>query len=198
MGVAVTVIRTVCPADVRHARVTIRDHADEKRMRLDLRKLAEEGDDWDEHGYFAQMLTGVPHTVLDTSEHDGFLGMRSDTDASGVDAMLHMATCVRRKHSTEPLTRTRCVDRAIEELLELRGLLANAEDDGTSAFSEHVLEEVVDALFFLCVLVGPDGLRKTGADLLEMFSRKFAVNVHRADTGNKPHVYNLMESSDAH
>ena len=188
MGVAITIIRTVCPIEVRRARVVIRDHASRERLSLDISKMEKEGEDFLGRGYFGDLLDGVPHTVVDTSKSDGFVGYKggSEVNTESVDAMINMATCVRRKWNTKVLNKGRCVDRAIEELVELQHLL----QDGDS--STHMLEEVIDCLFFLFVLVGPDGLRYSGDDLFEMFCRKFCVNVHRANTGNKPHVYTLL------
>lgn len=181
MGVVVSVIRTVCPITIRRARVTMRDSNDPARMVLDMRKMDEEGDDDIADGYFTELLQDVGHTVVSTLPNTHKATGRDAAWGADISAMINMAMCVRGKVASGPVSLERCGIRAIEEIQEFI-----AETNKRFSSGAHALEEITDALFFLMVAIGPEGLGFTGEQLMDMYNRKFSVNVHRAETGNKP------------
>ncbi len=179
-GVVVSVVRTVCDIEVRKNRVQLRDFNDPERYALDVAKIEQEGSDDAISGYFARMLRGVPHTVIDTS-HTSPNASATVRAPNDIDRMIRMAECVRSRHTMAFVDLSRCATRAVQELEEFKRAVESA---GTP--KDSMLEELIDALYFVMVAVG--GMGYEGHDVLDMFTRKFVVNVHRVNTGSKPHA----------
>jgi phosphoribosyl-ATP pyrophosphohydrolase len=182
-GVAVSVVRTVCPTNIRVSRVRARDMHDGARYDLDITKIRNEGDDYSHESYFASILDGVMHTVIDTSQCATRVSV-PDSGHATLDGLLTLSNAFfRRKAGYKPIDESHIAERCIEELEEFQEKLRHQPVQILAAN-----EELIDVMFFLFTLMKSRGM--SARAIADLAAQKFTVNNHRLETGNKPHVSN--------
>ena len=141
-----------------------------------------EGDDFGSGSYFTRLLSSVPHTVVNTGTRGDAMDWQDEL--SLLDSMMAMAVGVHDKRSGSKKVDTQhMIARCHNELHEAEVSHMNDEPG--------VCEELVDAMFFL--LVAMSGAGMTAREVFSLFKQKCRVNIHRADTGSKPHIKELMK-----